>query len=484
VAIVQAFLALIGRSAGKILNAIFGWAVRALFGQTTARERTFLSVVVGAAVAWPILLIGIVAPKTAVLLLAFVPLPHWIPSWTVRLVWTGLALVIPIGVGVAVAAKAPPGSRTESILTRVLRGFPITVGLAGAFLIMFVSVPIMRLAAIVRRYKSADIPLVTDAAAYHDVAHKICEVLNRHGFSFRSATPGWWVAAPTRILGALGGDAFRAYVPDELEHFASGALEMSLYPSGLLLRGPSTQLTWAHGLVAETVVHTAGLQTSDVKAQELERRLRDVWASHDGGRGAQVPSCDLELMLDRITRDLGALDVVFDDWQVVYRQILQVGRAVRGERQLLDAQAPVAGGDADFMGKTEPSLSYPTQFGASELTRQIVHSPEMFRSKQVAPTNANREDALDDAAVVASKARTAPLAANGGGVRIRRAMVFLGAAPFVGSGVLALSRVVPAWEVGLLVSDVLLVATAVLMLIGWKRRQAAQLIRADQPRAG
>jgi hypothetical protein len=482
VAIVQALFALIGRSAGKILNAVFGWAVRALFGQTTAREQTFLSVVVGAAVAWPILLVGIVAPKIAALLLAFVPLPHWIPSWTVRLFWTGLALVIPIGVGIAVAAKAPPGSRKESVLIRVLRGFPITVGLAGAFLIMFVSVPIMRLGAMARRHRSSDIPLVTDAAAYHDVARKICQVLNRHGFSFQPATPGWWVAAPTRILGALGGEAFRAYVPDELEHFASGDLEMSLYPSGLLLRGPSTRLTWAHGLVAETVVHTAGLQTSDVKAQELERRLRGLWARYDEGQEAEIRSGDLEVRLDQITRDLGALDILFDDWQVLYRQILQVGRAIRGERQLLDASAP--GGETDFMGKTEPSLTYPTHFSASELTGEIVHSSEVSRVKQVARTNPDREGELDDAAVVASKARTASLTGNGGGVRIRRAMLFLGAALFVGAGVLALPRGVRAWEVGLIVSDVLLVATAVLMLINWKRREAARLIRAARPRAG
>ena len=106
-ALLQALLALISKSAGKILNALFGWAVRALFGQTSAREQTFLSVVVAAAVAWPVLLVGIAAPKIAALLLAFVPIPHAVPSWTVRIVWMTLALVIPFAVGIAVATKAP-----------------------------------------------------------------------------------------------------------------------------------------------------------------------------------------------------------------------------------------------------------------------------------------------------------------------------------------------------------------------------------------
>jgi hypothetical protein len=345
-ALLQALLALIGKSAGKILNALFGWAVRALFGQTTAREQTFLSVVVAAAVAWPVLLVGIAAPKLAALLLAFVPIPHAVPSWTVRIVWVALALLIPFAVGIAVATKAPPADtsdgRKESRLRTVLRGFPITVGLAAAFIVMFVSVPVMRLAAIVRRRKSADIPLITNESAYHQVADALCDVLNRHGFALRPAAPGWWVAAPIRILTWLGGDAFRSYVPSQLEHFTSPDLELSLYPSGLLLRGKANSVTWAHGLVAESVVHTEGLQTVDPKAQTLERRIRRVWKTYDTSPAQIVGSENLVQTLEQISGDLGRLQVDFDDWQVLYRQILQVGRAIHGQRQLMDVEAAKA----------------------------------------------------------------------------------------------------------------------------------------------
>ena len=347
-ALLQALLALISKSAGKILNALFGWAVRALFGQTTAREQTFLSVVVAAAVAWPVLLVGIVAPKVAALLLAFVPIPHAVPTWAVRIVWVALALLIPFAVGISVATKAPRSdrkddARKESRVRTVLRGFPITVGLAAAFIVMFVSVPVMRLAAIVRRRKSADVPLITNESAYHQVAATLCEVLNRHGFSLRPASPGWWVAAPIRILTWLGGDAFRSYVPIQLEHFVSRDLELSLYPSGLLLRGTAKSVTWAHGLVAESVVHTEGLQTVDPKAQSLEKRLRRVWKTYDTAP-AQIVGSDENLVqtLEQISAELGRLEVDFDDWQVLYRQILQVGRAIHGQRQLMDLEAAKA----------------------------------------------------------------------------------------------------------------------------------------------
>jgi uncharacterized membrane protein len=336
-AILQAVLALLSKSAGKILNAIFGWAVRALFGQTSSKEQTFLSAVVGAAVAWPLLLAGLVAPKLAALMIAFVPIPHWVPAWSVRVVWLILAIVVPFGVGAAVAAKSP-ALRRETKVKRVLRGLPITIGLAAAFVIMFVSVPLMRVAALVRRQKSADVPLVTDALAYHEVAARLCEVLARHGFALRRARPGWWVSAPVRILSAFGGAAFRAFVPDRLEHFVSADLTMSMYPSGVLLRGRRSRITLAHGLIAETVVHTDGLQTSDAEAQKLEKELRGLWTRCDEQFATQARSKSLLGEVTGLTRRLAGLDVDFDDWQVLYRQLLQVERAVRGERQLMDDQ--------------------------------------------------------------------------------------------------------------------------------------------------
>ncbi len=58
----------------------------------------------------------------------------------------------------------------------------------------------------------------------------------------------------------VGGDAFRSYVPSRLEHFVSPDFELSVYPSGLLLRGKAHCVSRAHTVIAESVVHTEGLQ--------------------------------------------------------------------------------------------------------------------------------------------------------------------------------------------------------------------------------
>jgi len=318
-----------------------GWAVRALFGETTKAQQTLFSVIIAAAVAWPLLAFGVLAPKIAVQAIALVPLPPSVPDWIVRLVWVGLAFAIPLGVGVAVGQNAPAETphRTRAWRwLRVWRGFPITLGLALAFGIIFVTVPIVKIVARVRRRQSAEIPLIMTAPAYHDVAAKIREVLDRHGFHFHAAAPDWWVSAPIRLLSRLGGSDVSSHVPTRLEHFVTADLAISLYPTGLVLSGRPDRLTWAHGLIAESVVRTAGLQTTDPKAQALEQRLRGLWKRLEADANARDPHGAVAADLDEITRALRTLQVQWDDWQALYREILQLDRALLGQRQLLDAE--------------------------------------------------------------------------------------------------------------------------------------------------
>jgi membrane protein len=474
VAILQAILTLISRSAGKVLNAIFGWAVRALFGQTSSRAQTFLSAVVAAAVAWPILLVGLIAPKLAALLLAFVPIPHFIPAWAVRLVWLGLALLTPLAVGLAVAAKAPRHAPPESFAKRTLRGFPITIGLAAAFIIMFVSVPVMRFAALVRRLQSADVPLVTTADSYEEVTEIVTGALSRHGLALRRVPPGWWVAAPIRILTWFGGEAFRAYVPSRPAHFVAPELELSFYPSGVLLRGQKDCVTWTHGLIAETVVHTRGLQTSDMRAQALESELRRLWEVYDVSPGAHAGSTVLLGRLDEVTRDLGKLAVPFEDWQVLYRQILQVGRALRGERQVLDQAAPKEIGNATKEGGAimTPNESLERRpldrLGTSALVRRLVTQVETLAKKEIELGKTELRADLH------KEARAA------GGLGIAAVVGIITVALFLVTAIFALALVLPGWAAGLIVSGATLLVAVVLALASWGRRVREPLARTRQ----
>jgi hypothetical protein len=488
-AILQALFALITKSAGKILNAIFGWAVRALFGRTTPTEQIFFSGLVGAAVAWPLLLVGAAMPKVGAFLLAFIPIPHWVPSWIVRVVWLGLAALVPFSLGLAIASKAPPTGPRESFVKRLLRGFPITVGLAAAFLIMFVSVPLIRFWAMVKKQGSADIPVATDTDAYHQVAALTFAVLNRHGFGLRKSVPGWWVRAPTRILSWFGGDALRAFVPQTLEYFDSPSLNVSFYPSGVILRGAPQKTTWAHGLIAEAVVHSQGLQTSEPLAQDLEKQIRRVWRVFDEQPSAHVNSTRLLGRSREISDDLGKLDVGFDDWQILYRQILQLERALRGQTQLLDEKpspqpeesqmadaknqpprtedaniARVAPQDMASRQRERPLAGVP----AGELLKEVTEQVSLLAKKQIElATTELRSDLKAELAMV-------------GGLGVAAVAGLMALAMLLVTGVFVLTLWLPGWQAGLIVTGFMLVVALTAALIGWNKRARSPLRRTRQ----
>ena len=341
-AILQALLGLISRSAGKILYAIFGWAVRALFGRASETERTLLSGVVGAAAVWPLLIVGLIAPKVAALLLAFVPLSKSVPSWLVRVVWAGLVLLVPCAIGVAVAMRGPDNLRRRPFIRRVVSGFPITVGLAAAFVIMFVTVPVIRLVAMLKGEQTADVPLVTQTEAYHDTAALCVRTLNAHAFGMQPAKPSWAAQVPLRVLRIFSHDAFASFLPDHVENYRGDELELELYPSGAMLRGKGSKLSWAHGLIAEATVKVDGFQTSSKAAQDLESQVHRLWKLLDEEPSAHVGSARLLGLAHELAGRLAAADVGYDDWQVVYRQIVQLERALHGQPQLLEAQAALA----------------------------------------------------------------------------------------------------------------------------------------------
>jgi hypothetical protein len=482
-AVIQALLALVTRSLGRITSAMFGWAVSALFGQANPAEKTWLSALVGAAALWPILLLGIAIPKLAVFVLGFVPLPDWIAEGTVRLVWIGLAVVIPLGVGLTMAARRPRGgavsgraqpSARESGGMRLLRGFPTTLGIAGAFLVVFVTVPALRLVSLVRRRVDVQVPLITDRDHYHGVAAEIARVLTRHGFPVHEATPGWWMTLPSRILLALGGPAFRDHIPDRLAYFRGERLEVALYPNGLLLRGSAQDTAWAHGTVVEALTAAPALQTFDPHAQDLERQIRRVWAVYRERPAVHEDSATLTGRLQEIAAELGQAPISYDEWQIVYRQALQLGRALGGDAQLLEVTSRahhVARDAAQEEGMTTTSRSdnaRARQLSNSALIGEITGKASLLARKEIELAKAEIRADLNAQLGMVKALGVAAVAA------------LMGLTALLVAGILALGTVMTDWLAALLVGGGLLLIAAVMGYIGWRRMVTNPLARTRQ----
>jgi hypothetical protein len=178
--------------------------------------------------------------------------------------------------------------------------------------------------------------------------------------------------------------------------------------------------------------------------------------SGTAGRDQQVSREDP----GRATRELGQLEVEFDDWQVLYRQILQVGRAIHGERQLMDEEASEGG-----IMNDEKAIASPGELGTGELVKQIGHQAEVLVKKQIELAKAELKHDL--------KAEATAF----GGLGVSAVLGIITVTLLLVTAALALSLVLPAWGAGLVVTGVTTAATLIIALISWKKRVTTPMSR-------
>jgi len=475
VAILQALISYLGKSAGKALNAIFGWAVIALFGQTSPKEQTLLSVVVAAAAAWPILILGVIVPKVALLVVAFVPLGKSVPSFWLRLVWMGLAIAVPIVVGTVVAKRGSQESLPEPGWKRLLRGFPITLALASAFLLLLVVAPILRLATVLRGREIVRIPALMDKGVTVEAMSALADELARSGIVLRPARPPWYQTAPSMILLKIGGRAFAAMASEHVEYRLHQELAVTVLPNETILAGKPVQVGRARALCAEVYGPRPIIQTFDANAREIEAHAKRVWAIYCEQPRAHRHASVLQDRVTQLAADLSRQNLPWDEWQIIYRLLLQVDRALRGEEPLLEhaqrmeerdmAEEKVPLPGPRNVAKLPPRQSLQTGVPAAmqdlsnrELIGQVIDSATQLAKKEIELAKSElRSDIKAELAM-----------AKGLGVAGLCALWAVGL--MLVACALALGTVIPEWAAALIVAGVVLAVGTVAGLIGWGKR--------------
>ena len=319
--LLQSLIGFLRRSAGKVVESIFGWAVAALFGEVRKGEKTLLSAVVGTVALWPVLLAGIAFPRVAAFVLALVPVPKWVSPGALRIVWIVLALLVPVVVGFVL-------QRREGVEGWAFRnfaaGFPLTVGLSAAFALAFFALPFQKLRAAMRGQVEEHVTLIVEEADLAEVADEVVSALDADGLPLRPHRVPW---LPRWISGILASTARVVGKKTSRPRFFRGPdLELTLYPHGARVRGVQRATSRAHAVIAGAATRTPALQTSDAAAQKIERRIKEAWALASKGRarsGREDP-------FGSIARAVSELVCPYEDWEIVYRESLQLGMELRG----------------------------------------------------------------------------------------------------------------------------------------------------------
>jgi hypothetical protein len=303
--------AFIGRQLGRILTLAFNWATIVLFGRVPKDRQLYLSGMAAVAVIWPVVLAGIAFPSFATFLIGFFTVPEWLHAW-VRLAMLVLAILLPLVVG-ALSSRLPEEGkrpRGRELAKTVLRGFPNSIALFVVIVWMMVVAPIGKVRARLRRWESVHVPIAVKAGAYETVLRELAGALERAGIETTRRRAHWAYEFPGKVLGVLGGESVRALVPTQLWQLVGDGFEMTLHPMDLALLGRATTLSRARAAIVRELTFTEAYQTWSNEAQTLEDRLAKA------ARGADD--------LDAIGAELKRRDLAYEEWEILYRLLLQV----------------------------------------------------------------------------------------------------------------------------------------------------------------
>ena len=306
---IGAVFAFIGRQLGRILNLAFSWATMALFGRVPEDRQLFLSLMAGAALLWPVILAGIALPSIATFLLAFVTIPEWANDW-VRPVMLALAVLLPLAIGFLSTklTNVPPSGGER--LKEILRGFPYAIGLFVVLAWMMVLAPLANIRAMLRRWDSDHVAVAVQPGGYDTVVRDLRDALERAKVSVSMRRAGWSYELPGRVLALFGGSRVAALVPKKLVVLYNDGVEVVIHPMDLAIRGRKGPLSRARSAIARELTFTRAYQTWTKQAQEIEDALARA-ARGDGD-------------LDAIARRIADTELDFEQWEILYRLLLQV----------------------------------------------------------------------------------------------------------------------------------------------------------------
>ena len=303
--------AFIGRQLGRVLTLAFNWATIVLFGRVPQDRQLYLSGMALAALLWPIVIAGIAFPSFATFLLGFFTVPDWLKGW-VRLVMLALAILLPLVNG-ALSSRLPDEAnrpKGRALATTILRGYPNSLALFVVLVWMMIVAPLGQIRALLRRWEAAHVPIAVKPDGYDTVVRDLAAALDRAGIEVTRRRAHWVYELPGKVLAVLGGAAVRALVPAELAELVGDGFQMTLHPTDLALLGRKKKLSHARGAIVRELTFTEAYQTWSKEAQAIEDRLMKAARGEDD--------------LEAIGAELNERDFDFEEWEILYRLLLQV----------------------------------------------------------------------------------------------------------------------------------------------------------------
>lgn len=329
-AVIATVFGILGRFAGKVLTMSLGWASTLLFGRVPRDRQVFLAAITFGAVIWAVLAVGVVIPDVGAMLLAFMPIPPWVEEDWVRLAMLAGAAVLPALLGIATLFLVAPADRPTGIRgigLQVIRGYPLTAGLALMLVFLAVIGIVRKVSSLVRRRTDAHIPIVLKPGGYEGLVDDLDAAVSDAGVDVQETDAPAVLVLPGRILASVAGASVRGLLPDRLVQLKGTDVEILIYPSDVAISGTAATVTRVQAAVASRLTTADAWMTMSAEGQRIEDLLADLAEAEAGGD-------ERTAMLAEIDHRLTSWKIPYDEWEILFRERLQV------ERDLLTGTKP------------------------------------------------------------------------------------------------------------------------------------------------
>jgi len=337
---IGALFAFVGRQLGRLVQLAFNWATLVLFGQVSKDKQMLLSIMALLALAWPVMLAGVLVPSVGTFMLGFVTVPDWANTW-VRLAMLALAILAPLGVGFLAVRLRDQPVKGLAFVRALLAGYPNAVALAVVLVWLMIITPIVKIVAVVRRHEDAHVAIAVKPGGYDTVVDDLRAALERAGLEVRHTFAPWPFTLPGHILALAGGAGVRALVPKHLSQLRGKDFVLTIHPMDLAFQGKTRELVTSRAAIVRELTFTEAYQTWTKEAHEIEDAL--LAASH--GKADPIA----------IGEALNDAEVPFEEWEILYRMLMQV-RLRRARVSGGDAVAVKDGVKRTFWEKLEAAI--------------------------------------------------------------------------------------------------------------------------------
>jgi hypothetical protein len=368
-AFLAALIAFGSRFASKVLTTSLGWASALLFGRVPASRQILLLGITFGSVIWMVMVAGFIVPDVGAFLLLLVPPQNIVSQGVIRLLMLIGVIVVPGVVGVATLALTSGKGRTaRGTVEAVLRGYPLTVLLAVLLVFLAVLAIWRKVTSLARRWSDAHVPMVVNPGAYEQVANDLDRALSDAGFDLTPSPAPAAMSRPAKWLAAIAGRSSSGLVPDRMLQLRGPELDILIYPMDVLISGKPDAVARARAAIASRLTTSAAHLTVSAEAQAIEDRITALAVGPEGQRD-HAPRFDEAAAAEfaAIDEKLATLRIPYEEWEVLYRQRLQVERDLRAGAMAGEAVIGAASPGVDGPGQAMATVGRMLRQGAAAL---------------------------------------------------------------------------------------------------------------------